>query len=693
SGKTRVLTHRIAYLIREKAVYPYRILSITFTNKAAGEMKERLEGIIGEGAKDIWASTFHAACSRILRREIQAIGYARNFIIYDDADQQTLVKNCLRELNIDVKKFAPRAVLGTISGAKNELLNPGQYEQRASGYYEKNVADIYKLYQRKLREGNALDFDDLIMHTVVLFRDHPSVLEQYQERFRYIMVDEYQDTNHAQYVLVKQLAAVHRNLCVVGDPDQSIYRWRGADIRNILEFEKDYPDARVILLEENYRSTGNILEAANRIITNNAGRKEKRLWTQKPEGDPLVRYQAGDEREEARYVAEVMTQLRNRDFAFTSFAVLYRTHAQSRALEECFVKVGIPYDIIGGVKFYLRKEIKDILAYLRLVLNPEDPVSLERIINVPKRGLGDATWGRLKEHATERGISVYQAMRVVEELPGFTPRIMNVIKEFTGVIDCLIGERDKLTVTGLVERVLRDTGYWMALQSEKTVEATDRQENLQEFQALTGEYDLNSNGSLEGFLEQVALVADIDTYHAGGDAVVMMTLHTAKGLEFPVVFLVGMEEKVFPHSRSLEDPEELEEERRLCYVGVTRARERLYLTHARARRLYDGVQYNLPSRFLKEIFPVWEPEEEIKEIKLNQVSTPKTTLRTGAFQPEGFRAGDKVHHDKFGTGVVVGVKGLGEDAEIAVAFPDLGIKYLINRYARLKKMDEARSEV
>ncbi|MHB1127581.1 MAG: DNA helicase PcrA [Bacillota bacterium] len=694
SGKTRVLTHRVAYLVREKAVFPYRILAITFTNKAAGQMKERLEGIIGEAARETWVSTFHAACVRILRREIQALGYERNFIIYDDADQQAVVKNCLKELNYDEKKFTPRSVAGTISAAKNGLLNPSQYEQQVAGYYEKNVAEVYRLYQRKLREANALDFDDLIMFTVALFRDNQSVLEQYQDRFRYILVDEYQDTNHAQYMLVKQLAAIHRNLCVVGDPDQSIYRWRGADIRNILEFEKDYPDARVILLEENYRSTGNILEAANKIITNNTDRKEKSLWTKKPKGDPLIHRLTGDEREEARYVAEEIIQLRYRGASYSSVAVLYRTHAQSRALEECFVKEGVPYEIVGGVKFYLRKEIKDILSYLRIVLNPDDPISLERVINVPKRGIGDVTWTRLEEQAATRGISVYQAMRSVEELSGFSPRIAGVIKEFTGFVDCLIDERDKLPVTGLVERILHGTGYWLALERERSVEASDRLENLKEFLAMTSEYDLNSDGSLEGFLEQVALVADIDSYQSGGDAVVMMTLHTAKGLEFPVVFLVGMEEGVFPHNRALLEPEELEEERRLCYVGMTRAKERLYLTYAQARRLYGGVQYNLPSRFLKEIFPrLTETEERDQEANEKESPVLKIPIGNSAFQIEGFRAGDRVHHAKFGTGVVVGVKGMNEDAEIAVAFPDLGIKYLINRYARLKKLDGTPLEV
>lgn len=718
SGKTRVLTYRVAYLLQEKQVPPYNMLAITFTNKAANEMKERLLHLVGDLGEDLWVSTFHAACVRILRREIDALGYNRNFVIYDTADQQILIKTCLKELDMDEKKFPPRALAAAISQAKNRLQTPERFEQGAAGWYEQEVASVYRLYQRKLKEHNALDFDDLIMQAVMLFARHPDILRYYQQKFRYILVDEYQDTNHSQYLLVKMLAEAHHNLCVVGDPDQSIYRWRGADIQNILDFEKDYPEARVIRLEQNYRSTGAILEAANAVIANNMGRKPKKLWTQNPRGDLIAHYVGDNEWAEARFVAGAVLRLRRQeDRSYSEFAVLYRTHAQSRVLEEVFMQEGLPYQILGGQKFYDRKEIKDLVAYLRVILNPVDNVSLQRIVNVPRRGIGEATWARLDEFAARQGISNFEAMHRPGEA-GLAARATRPLAEFTQLMDSLIEAREKLSVTDLVQKVLADSGYLRELEQERTPEAEARIENLKEFLSVTQEYDRRSEDkSLEGFLAQVSLVSDIDTYEGSADRVALMTLHTAKGLEFPVVFLVGMEERIFPHAQALLEEPELEEERRLCYVGMTRAQNHLYLTNAWERTLYGNTVGNEPSRFLAEIPPelineaangrrglawgsrgAWEQEEEgDRWTDRHSPGEPATRMSTAKAagsgivanppaQQEGFQLGDKVHHTKWGTGVIVRVQGEGGDAQLTVAFPDQGLKTLLAQYAPLKKI-------
>lgn len=676
SGKTRVLTYRVAYLLQEKGIAPENILAITFTNKAADEMKERLADLVGLRSDSLWVSTFHSACVRILRREISRLGYNRNFVIYDTADQHTLLKNCLRELNLDDKKFPVKSLASVISQAKNNLWSPQRYEQMAGSFYERVAADVYRLYQEKLRENNALDFDDLIMQTVFLLAQYPEVLQYYQKLFRYIMIDEYQDTNHAQYILAKLLAGGYRNICAVGDPDQSIYGWRGADIQNILNFEKDYSDALIIKLEQNYRSTKTILQAANEVIRYNQSRKEKNLWTENEEGLPLVVYPADDEWGEAWYVAQEIYRLKQQEgIPYGHCAVLYRVHAQSRALEEALVKAGIPYQIMGGLKFYERKEIKDILAYLRVIQNPDDSVSLYRIINVPRRGIGEVTWVRLAAFAGEKGISIYEALRRAEEIEGLSSRVLKPIVQFVEMMDSFIELKDKIGVTELTRQILDKTGIVAELEREKTTEAETRLENLREFLSVTEKYERSSEeATLEGFLAEVSLVSEIDNYEEEEEVVVLMTLHTAKGLEFPVVFLVGMEEGVFPHSRALLEPGELEEERRLCYVGMTRAQKRLYLTHARRRTLYGNLVSNPPSRFLEEI-----PEELITSPG-GQEKEEETDKKT-AFSP-----GDKVYHSHWGEGVVVAVKGDGSDTRLKVAFPDRGIKELLVEYAPLRKI-------
>ncbi|MGI9952211.1 DNA helicase PcrA [Moorellaceae bacterium AZ2] len=702
SGKTRVLTYRVAHLLLE-GVPPEAILAVTFTNKAAREMQERLEKIVGPTARYLWVSTFHSACVRILRRDIHLLGYTPSFVIYDTDDQLAVLREILRELNLDEKKFPLRSVAAAISSAKNALYSPADYEGVAGTYAEQKLATIYRLYQEKLKNLNALDFDDLIMLTVDLFQRNPLVLRHYQQRWQHILIDEYQDTNHAQYVLVRLLAGEGQNLCVVGDPDQSIYGWRGADIGNILAFEEDYPNARVILLEENYRSTWPILQAANEVIKHNIGRKEKRLWTRRQEGEPLYLYEAENEKDEATFIArEIYRRHREENRPFGAFAVLYRTHAQSRALEEAFIQLGLPYEIVGGLKFYQRKEIKDILAYLRVMVNPADSLSLKRIINVPRRGIGEGTWLRLELFSQERGITIFEALQRAEEVPGLMPRQLSPLKELGKLLDNLRQEREKLPVTALVERILQETGYQAELEAERTPEAQARLENLKELLTVTRAYDAQAEEkSLEGFLAQVALVAEADNY-SGGDAVALMTLHTAKGLEFPVVFLAGLEEGVFPHFRSTTDLEELEEERRLCYVGMTRAREVLYLTYATSRNLYGTTLNSPPSRFLQEIplelvQPWGQPElgkvpptafqrPELRVVPGGKDKGLKRQASTGNGSPASLAVGDRVRHAKFGIGVIVRIKGEGEDAQVTVAFPELGLKELLLRYAPLQKV-------
>lgn len=690
SGKTRVLTCRVAYLLKEMRIPPHRILAITFTNKAAREMRERVEALVPEVSRDIWIFTFHAACLRILRRQEEFFGRNRNFVIYDEDDKLTVVKDCLKELDLDDKKFPPRAVAGAISQAKNQLLDAGEFEQYAYDYFNRVVSDVYRLYQDKLRRNNAVDFDDLIFLTVRLFKTYPQVLTYYQERFRYILVDEYQDTDHGQYVLVKLLAGAHRNLFVVGDPDQGIYSWRGADIKNIMSFERDYPEAAVIKLEQNYRSTGSILEAANNIIKNNENRKDKRLWTAAGSGAPPVSYFCEDEHAEADYVAGKILQLKELEGrSYRDFAVLYRTHAQSRVIEEIFVRAGIPYTVIGGLRFYDRKEIKDILAYLKLILNNREAVSLARIINVPKRGIGQASFNKIATYAEKNAMTLLEALERAPEITGLSAKVKVKCLELGAILRRLTEESSQVSVTDLARAVMEQTGYRQELQAENTVESRTRLENLDEFISVTMEFDRHAEEKdLGSFLENIALVTDLDKYNEDADLVALMTLHSAKGLEFPVVFLTGLEEGIFPHSRSLPEPGELEEERRLCYVGVTRAMERLYLTHCWRRTIYGTERYNKPSRFLEEIPPHLLSSEDLP---VDAKGRRRPGLNAGeksakkSQEIEQFILGDKVRHVKWGLGVVVGVKGEGEDTEFKIAFPDQGIKVLLAKYAPLER--------
>ncbi|HLO12809.1 MAG TPA: DNA helicase PcrA [Pseudoneobacillus sp.] len=706
SGKTRVLTHRIGYLMVEKGVNPYNILAITFTNKAAREMRERIQSIMGGAADDIWISTFHSMCVRILRRDIDRIGFNRNFTILDTTDQQSVIKGILKDKNIDPKKFDPRALLGSISSAKNELLDTEEYAKQASGYFDQVVSDVYTEYQKRLRKNQALDFDDLIMMTIQLFTRIPEVLEYYQRKFQYIHVDEYQDTNRAQYMLVKMLASRFKNLCVVGDSDQSIYRWRGADIANILSFEKDYPNAKVILLEQNYRSTKRILLAANKVIENNHNRKAKNLWTENAEGNKISYYRADSEQGEAQFVIGKIKELVDSGKRKPSdIAILYRTNAQSRVMEESLLKSNIEYSIVGGIKFYDRKEIKDILGYLRLIANLDDDISFQRIINVPKRGVGSSSVDKIANFAAMHDISLYQALDSIELL-GLSPKITKACREFRDLINGYSQMQEFLSVTELVEEVLEKSGYREMLKAEKTIESQSRLENLEELLSVTKNFEeVNEDKSLVGFLTDLALVADIDKLDEEGqpaDSVVLMTLHSAKGLEFPVVFLIGLEEGVFPHSRSLMEEAEMEEERRLAYVGITRAEQDLYITNAQMRTLFGRTSMNPASRFIKEI-----PEDLIEPFqKPNRMGSgsgftaPARQATTGPRNPvlrptlqttggEGIEwaVGDKAEHGKWGIGTVVSVRGEGEGKELDIAFPSpVGIKRLLAKFAPIQKV-------
>lgn len=714
SGKTRVLTHRIAYLMVEKRVNPYNILAITFTNKAAREMRERIQRMMGGAADEVWISTFHSMCVRILRRDIDRIGFNRNFTILDTTDQLSVIKSILKEKNIDPKKFDPRAILGSISSAKNELIDAEEYAKTTGDYFANVVSDVYKEFQKRLRKNQALDFDDLIMMTIQLFQRVPEVLENYQRKFQYIHVDEYQDTNKSQYMLVKLLSSRFQNLCVVGDSDQSIYRWRGADIANILSFEKDYPRAQVILLEQNYRSTKTILSAANKVIANNMNRKEKNLWTDNPAGNKIHYFRADSEQGEGQFVVSKMKELvQQENRKWSEMAILYRTNAQSRVMEEVLLKSNIEYNIVGGTKFYDRKEIKDILAYLRLISNPDDDISLQRIINVPKRGIGSSSVDKMANFATSYDISIYQALDSVE-LMGLSPKITKATAEFRDLISRYTQMQEYLSVTELVEDVLEKTGYREMLKAEKSIEAQSRLENLDEFLSVTKNFEENSEDkSLVGFLTDLALVADIDKLDDDGeqaDAVVLMTLHSAKGLEFPTVFLIGLEEGIFPHSRSLVEEAEMEEERRLAYVGITRAEQQLFITNAQMRTLYGRTSMNPPSRFIKEI-----PADLLEGIEPARKSSPlgssssfagkprqpqsqpqsqpqrKAVMRpatalTGGEEAQ-WKVGDKAEHGKWGIGTVVSVKGNGEGTELDIAFPSpIGVKRLLAKFAPIKQV-------
>ncbi|GMB09185.1 DNA helicase PcrA [Thermolongibacillus altinsuensis] len=688
SGKTRVLTHRIAYLIAEKEVAPWNILAITFTNKAAREMKERVEQLLGNDAEDIWISTFHSMCVRILRRDIDRIGIHSNFSILDTTDQLSVLKTILKEQNIDPKKYDPRAILSAISNAKNELISPEMYADQAASPYERIVSNVYTEYQKRLLRNHALDFDDLIMTTIQLFKRVPEVLHYYQRKFQYIHVDEYQDTNKSQYLLVKMLAERFKNLCVVGDSDQSIYRWRGADIQNILSFEKDYPNAKVILLEQNYRSTKRILQAANAVIENNMQRKPKKLWTENEEGNKIVYYEAMTEVDEAQFVVgKIKEYVDLGKRSYSDFAILYRTNAQSRVMEEMLLKANIPYKIVGGMKFYDRKEIKDILAYLRVIANPNDDISLTRIINVPKRGIGASSLDKITAYAAERGVSIFDALKEIDQI-GLSARIMAPLVEFRNQIEHWGQMQHYLSVTELVEDVLDRSGYRDMLRAEKTLEAHSRLENIDEFLSVTKHFEsVSEDKSLIAFLTDLALVSDIDqlddsSEEQKSDAVVLMTLHSAKGLEFPVVFLIGMEEGIFPHSRSLSDDDEMEEERRLAYVGITRAEEELFLTRAQMRTLFGQTNINSPSRFIDEI-----PEELIENVRKTMERKPVArTIQTNVQTETEWKVGDKVSHKVWGTGTVVRVKGNGDDQELDVAFPSpIGIKRLLAKFAPITK--------
>lgn len=704
SGKTRVLTHRIAYLMAEKHVAPWNILAITFTNKAAREMKERVESILGPGADEIWISTFHSMCVRILRRDIDRIGINRNFSILDTADQLSVIKGILKERNIDPKKFDPRSILGSISSAKNELIEPEEFAKSAGGYYDQVTSDVYTDYQKKLLKNQSLDFDDLIMTTIKLFERVPEVLEFYQRKFQYIHVDEYQDTNRAQYLLVKQLAARLENICVVGDSDQSIYRWRGADIANILSFEKDYPSANVILLEQNYRSTKRILQAANEVIKNNSNRKPKNLWTENDEGIKLSYYSGDNEFGEGQFVAGKIYELHSSGRRkLSDIAILYRTNAQSRVIEETLLKSGLNYNIVGGTKFYDRKEIKDILAYLRLVSNPDDDISFTRIVNVPKRGVGATSLEKIASYAAMNGMSMFQAIKQVDFI-GVSAKAANALDGFGAMIENLTNMQDYLSITELTEEILEKTEYREVLKAEKSIEAQSRLENIDEFLSVTKNFEQKSEDkSLVAFLTDLALIADIDQLDqkeeesGGKDAVTLMTLHAAKGLEFPVVFLMGMEEGVFPHSRSLMEEAEMEEERRLAYVGITRAEEELYLTNAKMRTLFGRTNMNPESRFIREIpgdllenlnekkTPRMQPGRKVQP-KRGPVSRPVSYANKTGGDSLSWAVGDKAGHKKWGTGTVVSVKGEGESTELDIAFPSpVGVKRLLAAFAPIEK--------
>ncbi|SIT04000.1 DNA helicase PcrA [Alicyclobacillus vulcanalis] len=718
SGKTSVLTRRIAYLIAERRVPPWAILAITFTNKAAREMEARIERLVGPAAADIWTSTFHAMCARILRREIHHLGYTSAFTVLDAADQVSLVRRLMQEMNIDVRKFEPRAVLHAISQHKNELRSAEKALDLAGSPYDKMVGDVYLAYEKRLRENQALDFDDLLVKTVELFRKVPDVLSYYQHRFSHIHVDEYQDTNHAQYVLVKLLADRRRNLCVVGDSDQSIYGWRGADIRNILEFQRDYPDARVIRLEQNYRSTGRILRIANQVIQHNQLRLEKNLWTDRGEGEMAKLFVAPDERVEADLVASEIQKLTTEGRRYRDVAILYRTNAQSRVLEEVFLQRGIPYRIYGGLRFYERREVKDVLAYLRLIANPNDDVSFLRVVNVPKRGIGETTLEKLAAYARTAGTSLFDAALHAAEA-GISKKAASALQSFVELIQTLQLQRAFLPLTDLADEVLDKSGYREALRAERSLEAEARLENLDEFLSLTREFDENGvegdAGALEQFLTQVALVSDADLpggRPAGGeegDEVSMMTLHAAKGLEFPVVFLVGLEEGVFPHRRAFDGGEELEEERRLCYVGITRAMERLYLTTCHSRMLFGERRAFTPSRFLAEM-PAsdieragddtsfrrssWREAEADVRANVHALADAPTGGRLsvprsfGADLSVPYEPGDLVEHRKWGRGVIVAKSGEGESLELVVRFADpIGEKRLFAKFAPIHKVD------
>ncbi len=701
SGKTRVIAHRVAYLINTCGISPHRILAVTFTNKAAREMRERIQHLVGRAVEGLTLGTFHATCVRILRTEAQHIGMDRNFVIYDDSDQLSLLKRGLEQIGLDPKQYPPRGISSAISSAKARLLGPQDYRGLVGSYFEEVVARVYERYQELLAESNALDFDDLIMSTVLLFRNHPDVLEKYQSRYLHVMIDEFQDTNRAQYVLSRQLAGKYRNICVVGDPDQSIYSWRHADLRHILDFEKDYPDVKVLLLEQNYRSTQTIIEAADRVIAANQQRKEKHLWTENDAGTSIVLAETYSEHEEAHYVvSELESMVADGSRKPGDCAVMYRTNAQSRALEEAFVRYGFPYRLVGATRFYERREVKDVIAYLRLIYNPYDGISLMRIINVPGRGIGQRTLADLTGWADERALSYYGALKLIAEGEGadrISSRSSQSLTSFVNMLDDLIEKSLELNVIELFDLVLERTGY-----KRYTMESADGEErwdNVMELRTVAAGYsDLEPRDSLACFLEEVALVSDVDDLDTKADAVTLITLHQAKGLEFPVVFIVGMEEGVLPHFRSMPDPEQMEEERRLCYVGITRAKEKVYLVRSLRRNLMGMSAHNPPSRFLGDIpsrlltstGAMKEERAQRRRSLLTHVPSALTeaevlAVATSADPP--FKAGDHVSHDMFGEGIVVSCLASGGDHQITIAFKgDAGVKKFLMSMAPLHKL-------
>ncbi len=720
SGKTRVLTHRAVYLIEEKGVNPYNIMAITFTNKAAGEMRERIDDLVGYGSESIWVSTFHSTCVRILRRYIDRLGYDNNFTIYDADDQKAVMKEVCKRLQIDTKLYKEKSFLGIISSAKDELISPEEFTRQAAGDFAKEKqAAVYREYQSALQKNNALDFDDLIVKTVELFQNDPQVLDSYQERFRYIMVDEYQDTNTAQFQLIKLLAGKYQNLCVVGDDDQSIYKFRGANIKNILSFEEVYPDARVIKLEQNYRSTKNILNAANMVIANNVGRKSKELWTDNDEGDKINFQQFDSGSEEATFIVkDIRNRVQEGKCQYGDCAILYRTNAQSRLFEERFVVSGMPYRIVGGINFYARKEIKDLLAYLKTIDNGRDDLAVRRIINVPKRGIGATTLGRVQEYASDNDISFYNALRMAEDIPSIKKAGIK-IKPFVNFIQTMRSKVEFLSVSQLLQEIIEETGYVAELEAEDSEESRARIENIDELISKAAAYEeAEEMPTLSGFLEEVALVADIDNLQEGNDYVVLMTLHSAKGLEFPNVYLAGMEDGMFPSYMTImsDDPMDIEEERRLCYVGITRAMTDLTITCARQRMVRGETQYNKVSRFVKEIpgnllggavrqqrqddAGSDEPKKPFRLAgsKVNPIFNTRNVYQNKPYQNTSFSSastsrisleytnGDRVKHNKFGEGTVMQIVEGGRDFEVTVQFDRVGTKKMFASFAKLKKV-------
>ncbi|OSA89149.1 UNVERIFIED_ORG: DNA helicase PcrA [Clostridium botulinum] len=718
SGKTRVLTYRMAHMIENIGIAPYNILAITFTNKAAKEMKDRVISLIGSKAENMWISTFHSTCVRILRREIDKIGYTSNFTIYDTSDQKVLIKECMKLLNINDKDISDQEILSKIGKAKDTMQTAQSFmRQNESNFREKKIAEAYEMYQRRLKENNALDFDDLIFKAVELFKSNPEVLDFYQNKFKYIMVDEYQDTNGAQYELIKLLASKYKNICVVGDDDQCIYQWRGADIQNILDFEKDYPNAKVIKLEQNYRSKSNILNAANVVIVNNANRKSKVLRTEQEAGDKIKIYRAFSDSDEGDFVSKQIAEIKSKENKeYKDFAILYRTNAQSRIFEESLRRRGIPYKIVGGTRFYDRKEIKDILAYLKAIVNPRDDVSLKRIINVPKRSIGDATVSKIQEFANSFELDMWDALMEVRTIPTLTPRNANNIEVFTNLMEEFMSLSETAPISILIESILKDTGYLKQLEASKEIEDKSRIENLKELVSDAVDFEKNNEDkSLAAYLEKVSLVQDTDKIEEQEDTIVLMTVHSAKGLEFPVVFMVGMENGIFPGNMSFEKESEMEESRRLCYVGITRAKETLFMTSAEVRRVFGRTVAYSQSDFINEIKPDLKEyvsgnrigsgngsNSNVKTQKNDSYNNPhslRSTIRKEFSKPSNMSVNDnnseylnaneitlgrKIQHEKFGVGTIVSVQGSGDDKKLTIAFDKQGVKNLMLSFAKLK---------